>query len=99
MKNTPNGRFQNTEPAAQETEEITPRIQPEVRRGKRLRRVFLTTLCLPSLWLCLAHALCVAQAVKSDEQLRITHVPVIEEVTDTTATIAWSTNLNAGTQL
>lgn len=31
--------------------------------------------------------------------LQITHGPVIEHVTETTAVIAWSTNVNAGTQL
>ena len=46
-----------------------------------------------------------AQAQASDpagDQLppvRITNGPVVEHVTDTTATIAWSTNVNAGTTL
>lgn len=31
--------------------------------------------------------------------VRITHGPVVENVTDTTATIAWSTNVNSGTTL
>ena len=31
--------------------------------------------------------------------VRITHGPVVENVTDTTAIIAWSTNVNAGTSL
>jgi len=31
--------------------------------------------------------------------VRITSGPVVENVTDTTATIAWSTNVNAGTTL
>jgi len=38
----------------------------------------------------------------TDDQLppvRITSGPVVEHVTDTTATIAWSTNVNAGTTL
>jgi hypothetical protein len=59
---------------------------------------FLTTLLLPALCFCLPQV-SVAQSVKSDGQLRITNGPVIEQVTDTTATIAWSTNVNAGTQL
>lgn len=31
--------------------------------------------------------------------VRITHGPVVENVSDTTAIIAWSTNVNAGTSL
>src|SRR5690242_2130033 len=31
--------------------------------------------------------------------VRITHGPVVENVSDTTATIAWSTNVNSGTTL
>jgi hypothetical protein len=31
--------------------------------------------------------------------VRITHGPVVENVTDTTAIIAWSTNVNSGTTL
>lgn len=46
-----------------------------------------------------------AQAQASDPvddplpPVRITSGPVVEHVTDTTATIAWSTNVNAGTTL
>jgi Purple acid Phosphatase, N-terminal domain len=35
----------------------------------------------------------------ADNAVRITHGPVVENVTDTTAVIAWSTNVNAGTLL
>lgn len=35
----------------------------------------------------------------STDAVRITSGPVVEQVTDTTATIAWSTNVNAGTTL
>lgn len=45
-----------------------------------------------------------AHAQSSDEAdslpaVRITHGPVVENVTDTTAIIAWSTNVNSGTTL
>ncbi len=43
-----------------------------------------------------------AQAPEEADSLpavRITHGPVVENVTDTTATIAWSTNVNSGTTL
>jgi hypothetical protein len=33
------------------------------------------------------------------EAVQITHGPVVENVTDTTAEIAWSTNVNSGTAL
>lgn len=33
------------------------------------------------------------------DTVQITHGPVVESLTDTTAIIAWSTNVNAGTQL
>lgn len=39
-----------------------------------------------------------AQSSQSDS-VQITHGPVVENVTDTTAIIAWSTNVNAGTLL
>ena len=39
-----------------------------------------------------------AQSPQSDS-VQITHGPVVENVTDTTAIIAWSTNVNAGTLL
>ncbi len=46
---------------------------------------------------------CLAQSSTDDsdraEPVRITSGPVVEEVTDSTATIAWSTNVNAGTTL
>jgi len=35
----------------------------------------------------------------AEGSLCITHGPVVEDVTETTAVIAWSTNVNAGTQL
>lgn len=49
-------------------------------------------------------ALLGARAQSSDDAdslppVRITHGPVVENVTDTTAIIAWSTNVNAGTTL
>jgi hypothetical protein len=45
-----------------------------------------------------------ARAQSSDDvdslpPVRITHGPVVENVTDSTATIAWSTNVNSGTTL
>ncbi len=43
------------------------------------------------------------QSADSDAEqfppVRITNGPVVEQVTDTTATIAWSTNVNSGTSL
>ena len=35
----------------------------------------------------------------ADKGVQITHGPVVENVTDTTAEIAWSTNVNSGTSL
>lgn len=51
-----------------------------------------------------AFGLSCARAQSSDEAdslpaVRITHGPVVENVTNTTATIAWSTNVNSGTTL
>jgi len=43
-------------------------------------------------------AWCLPQNPK-DVSVEITHGPVVESVTDTTAVIAWSTNVNAGTLL
>jgi hypothetical protein len=43
-------------------------------------------------------AWCLPQNPK-DVSVEITHGPVVESVTDTTAVIAWSTNVNAGTVL
>jgi phosphodiesterase/alkaline phosphatase D-like protein len=45
---------------------------------------------------------CLAQSSPDSgrhDPVRITRGPVVEEVTDTTAIIAWSTNVNAGTTL
>ena len=45
---------------------------------------------------------CLAQTPQEEDRLdpvRITRGPVVEQVTDTTAIIAWSTNVNAGTTL
>ena len=47
---------------------------------------------------------CAAQTPMTDTatdstRLRITHGPVVENVTETGAIIAWSTNMNAGTVL
>ncbi len=43
------------------------------------------------------------QSVDADQEqfppVRIINGPVVEQVTDTTATIAWSTNVNSGTSL
>lgn len=47
-------------------------------------------------------AACLAQSSAEparENPVRITSGPVVEEVTDSTATIAWSTNVNAGTTL
>lgn len=47
-------------------------------------------------------AACLAQTSPDsgrEEPVRITSGPVVEQVTDSTATIAWSTNVNAGTIL
>lgn len=41
----------------------------------------------------------VAPVGTADNAVRITNGPVVENVTDTTAEIAWSTNVNAGTTL
>lgn len=47
--------------------------------------------------------ICLAQSLPEDsdraDPVRITSGPVVEEVTDSAATIAWSTNVNAGTTL
>jgi hypothetical protein len=40
-----------------------------------------------------------AEATSDNDAVQITHGPVVENVTDTTAIIAWSTNVNAGTLL
>ena len=44
-----------------------------------------------------------ARAQSAEEEslppVRITHGPVVENVTDTTAIVAWSTNVNSGTTL
>jgi Purple acid Phosphatase, N-terminal domain len=40
-----------------------------------------------------------AEATSENDAVQITHGPVVENVTDTTAIIAWSTNVNAGTVL
>jgi phosphodiesterase/alkaline phosphatase D-like protein len=45
---------------------------------------------------------CLAQSSPDSDRhdpVRITRGPVVEQVTDTTAIIAWSTNVNAGTTL
>jgi hypothetical protein len=39
------------------------------------------------------------EVTPQNDHVRITHGPVVENVTDTTAIIAWSTNVNAGTVL
>jgi len=47
-------------------------------------------------------AACLSQSPansEGDDKVRITSGPVVEQVTDTTATIAWSTNVNSGTTL
>jgi hypothetical protein len=40
-----------------------------------------------------------SEATSENDAVQITHGPVVENVTDTTAIIAWSTNVNAGTVL
>jgi Purple acid Phosphatase, N-terminal domain len=50
----------------------------------------------------IASALSLAQSSPDSDRhdpVRITRGPVVEQVTDTTAIIAWSTNVNAGTTL
>ncbi|HEX7288634.1 MAG TPA: fibronectin type III domain-containing protein [Candidatus Angelobacter sp.] len=45
---------------------------------------------------------CLGQPLQDSDRhdpVRITRGPVVEQVTDTTAIIAWSTNVNAGTTL
>ena len=37
------------------------------------------------------------QVTSHNDRVQITHGPVVESVTDTTAIVAWSTNVNAGT--
>ena len=47
-------------------------------------------------------AACLTQSppdLDREQPVRITSGPVVEQVTDSTATIAWSTNVNAGTTL
>ena len=46
-----------------------------------------------------AHAAPQQDAPSASNAVQITHGPVVENVTDTTAVIAWSTNVNAGTVL
>ena len=57
-----------------------------------LRKEIATIILLPLI------AWCQPQNPKA-VSVEITHGPVVESVTDTTAVIAWSTNVNAGTLL
>src|SRR5215475_16047498 len=40
-----------------------------------------------------------SEVAPQDDAVQITHGPIVENITDTTAVIAWSTNVNAGTVL
>lgn len=40
-----------------------------------------------------------AKQTQKAPNVRLTHGPVVESVNDTTAVIAWSTNVNAGTSV
>ena len=40
-----------------------------------------------------------SEVAPQDDAVQITHGPIVENVTDTTAIVAWSTNVNAGTVL
>ncbi len=49
--------------------------------------------------LCMCHAAFPQAQSPQSDSVQITHGPVVENVTGTTAIIAWSTNVNAGTLL
>ncbi|HKT51270.1 MAG TPA: fibronectin type III domain-containing protein [Candidatus Angelobacter sp.] len=76
-------------------------IQPagvQVNMGRRITKFGLAVILLG------VFGLSGARGQSSDDAdslpaVRITHGPVVENVTDTTATIAWSTNVNSGTTL
>lgn len=58
--------------------------------------VVLTSL---SIWCTGQTGLSLSAAAMQKDAVQITHGPVVENVTDTTAIIAWSTNVSAGTVL
>lgn len=62
------------------------------------RRTISALILLPLIAWCLPQSSPPGGAPKA-VSVEITHGPVVESVTDTTAVIAWSTNVNAGTLL
>ena len=65
-------------------------------RGILVRFVLLAGL---SIWTSGQTSSPAAEMAPENDAVQITHGPVVENVTDTTAIIAWSTNVNAGTVL
>jgi hypothetical protein len=61
-----------------------------------VRFVLLKVLCIWSIGQTASPS---SEVTPQNDAVEITHGPVIENVTDTTAIIAWSTNVNAGTLL
>lgn len=65
---------------------------------KTIFSILLMTAAL-SFWVAAQKAPSAAEADPSPLDVQITSGPVVESVTDSTAVIAWSTNVNAGTSL
>jgi hypothetical protein len=61
-----------------------------------VRFVLLTVLCVWSIGQTSSSS---SDRAPQNDAVQITHGPIVENVTDTTAIIAWSTNVNAGTVL
>ena len=64
-----------------------------------MRNGLATTTLIVTFALCSAAQTQAPAVPPANNELRIVHGPVVENVTDTTAIIAWSTNVNAGTVL
>jgi hypothetical protein len=76
-------------------------IQPagvQVNMGRRITKMGIAGLLVGMIGLIGANAQS-SEDADSLPPVRITHGPVVENVTSTTAIIAWSTNVNAGTTL
>lgn len=57
---------------------------------------FVVSVGFSGCWVALT-ALSLSQVTSHNDSVQVTHGPVVENVTDTTAIVAWSTNVNAGT--
>jgi hypothetical protein len=64
-----------------------------------MRRALATTILIVIVGLCCAAQTGAPTTQPASNELRIIHGPVVENLTETTAIIAWSTNVNAGTVL